>query len=328
MEAADSRPWRSIEVLNEDFEVEISWAPWEGRHSVTPAEPCLAGGCGVNAPLMTGNRQPPLERSGDSTSVVKPVASWRYVVPNALTSASLVLGLFVMLAASEGRFLDAAWLMVWCVLLDKADGTSARLLHATSKFGTQLDSLADLVVFGVAPAGSLMLLSRARPELFEVYGSFGLVPAALALFVVCSALRLAKFNVLAEDEGPSVFYGMPTTLAGGLLALLLLIGVQYELTGLLRALPLIAGCFALLMVSNMPLPKIGHDAGPAIKVFQLVTVALAYVFGFMRIFPEYLLGISLVYALAGFVWGLVHRSELRNGAKPSDDDLDLEPQPG
>jgi len=277
---------------------------------------------------MAGTRQPQLARSGDPAAVAKPTASWRYVIPNAVTSASLVLGLFVMLAASEGRFIDAGWLMVWCVLLDKADGTSARLLQATSKFGTQLDSLADLVVFGVAPAGTLMLLSRAQPELFVQYGSFGLVPAALAMFVVCAALRLAKFNVLADDDGPSVFYGMPTTLAGGLVALLLLIGVEYELTGLLSALPIIAGCFALLMVSNILLPKIGHDAGMAMKVFQLVTVILAYVFGFMRIFPEYLLGISLFYALAGFGWGLVHRGELRNPAKPNDDDLEPQPQPG
>ncbi|MFO7562901.1 MAG: CDP-alcohol phosphatidyltransferase family protein [Enhygromyxa sp.] len=257
----------------------------------------------------------------------KPVAAWRYVIPNAVTSLSLVLGLFVLLAASEGRFVDAGWLMVWCVLLDKLDGTSARLLGATSKFGVQLDSLADLVVFGVAPAGTIMLFSRAEPELFAAYGGVGLVPAAMAMFVVCSALRLAKFNVLSESDGPSVFFGMPTTLAGGLLALLVLIGLQYQLEGLLATLPIIAAGFALLMVSNLPLPKIGHDAGRAMKVFQLVTVALAYVFGFMRIFPEYLLGISLFYALVGFGWGLVHRSELRSPGKPDDDDLDLQPQP-
>lgn len=270
----------------------------------------------------------PDEEAFSGSAIANPVAAWRYVIPNAVTSLSLVLGLFVLLAASEGRFIDAAWLMVWCVLLDKLDGTTARLLGATSKFGIQLDSLADLVVFGVAPAGTIMLLSRAEPELFAAYGGFGLVPAAAAMFVVCSALRLAKFNVLAESGGPSVFFGMPTTLAGGLLALFVLIGLQYQLDGLLGSLPIIAACFALLMVSNLPLPKIGHDVGPAMKVFQLVTVVLAYVFGFMRIFPEYLLGISLFYALAGFGWGFLHRSELRSPSKTDDDDFDLQPQAG
>jgi CDP-diacylglycerol--serine O-phosphatidyltransferase len=254
-------------------------------------------------------------------STPKRVAAWRYVVPNALTSMSLALGLFVLLAASEGRFVDAGWWMVWCVLLDKADGTSARLLGATSKFGTQLDSLADLVVFGVAPAGTLMLLARAEPQLFTIYGEWGLIPVALALFVVCAALRLAKFNVLSETGGPPVFFGMPTTLAGGLLALLLLIGLQYELDGLITAMPIITAAFALMMVANFPLPKIGHDVGKAMKVFQLVTVALAYVFGFMRVFPEYLLGISLFYALLGFGWGCLHRSELRS-RPPLEDPLE------
>jgi CDP-diacylglycerol---serine O-phosphatidyltransferase len=278
--------------------------------------------------MATGEGQLEQEHdaSGGAEPSTKPVAGWRYVVPNAVTSMSLVLGLFVLLAASEQRFTDAGWLMVWCVLLDKLDGTTARILKATSKFGVELDSLADLVVFGVAPAGTIMLLARAEPELFALYGSFGLIPVALAMFVVCSALRLAKFNVLSETGGPGVFFGMPTTLAGGLLALLLLIGLQYELDGLIAALPIIAAGFALLMVSNLPLPKIGHDAGVAMKVFQLVTVALAYVFGFMRIFPEYLLGISIFYALAGFGWGLLHWSELKNPSKPEGDDLDLEPQ--
>ena len=253
----------------------------------------------------------------------KPVAAWRYVIPNAVTSMSLVLGLFVLLAATEGRFSDAAWLMVWCVLLDKLDGTSARLLGATSKFGVQLDSLADLVVFGVAPAGTLMLLARSEPEVFGFYGSIGLIPMMLALFVVCSALRLAKFNVLSDEGGPGVFFGMPTTLAGGLITLLLLVALQYELDGLLAALPIIAACFALMMVSNFPLPKMGHDTGTPMKVFQVVTVALSYVFGFMRIFPEVLLGISLFYALLGFGWGLLHRSELRGGGSAPED---LEPQ--
>ncbi len=283
----------------------------------------MAADPGQSKPDASGGSEPSAEPSA------KAVAAWRYVIPNAVTSMSLVLGLFVLLAASEQRFTDAAWLMVWCVLLDKLDGTSARLLGASSKFGVQLDSLADLVVFGVAPAGTIMLLARAQPELFALYGSFGLIPAALALFVVCSALRLAKFNVLSDEGGPGVFFGMPTTLAGGLLALLILIGLQYELRGLVAALPIIAACFALLMVSNLPLPKIGHDAGTAMKVFQLVTVALAYVFGFMRIFPEYLLGISIFYALVGFGYGFVHRSELRGPSSPGkgdNDDLDLEPQ--
>src|SRR5690606_25999205 len=112
----------------------------------------------------------------------------------------------------------------------------------------------------------------------------------LALFVVCASLRLAKFNVLADEGGPSVFFGLPTTFTGGVLALLVLVGLGHELGGLLRALPIIALALGLLMVSNIVLPKLGHSSGRLFLVFRLVSVGLCYVFGFMRIFPEYLLG--------------------------------------
>jgi CDP-diacylglycerol--serine O-phosphatidyltransferase len=241
-----------------------------------------------------------------------PVAKWRYVVPNAITSASLTVGLLVMVAAIEGRFVDAGWLIVLCVLLDKLDGTFARLLGASSNFGVQLDSLADLVVFGVAPAVTLFRFADAHPDLYEIWAGWQwFLGASLALFVVCSALRLAKFNVLAEEpkDGPSIFLGMPTTLAGGLMGLLLLVGMQYELEGLLQALPLIALAFALLMVSNLVLPKIGKRDSKIGTYFQALNLVLCYVFGFLRIFPEFILAISLGYALAGFAWGVTHRRD-------------------
>jgi CDP-diacylglycerol--serine O-phosphatidyltransferase len=258
----------------------------------------------------------------------KKVATWRYVIPNALTSMSLVLGLGVIAVASEGKFELAGWLTVWCVLLDKLDGTAARLLGASSKFGAELDSLADLVVFGVAPAVTILLLSRAELELFA--GWEGLQPvlyAMLALFVVCASLRLAKFNVLV-DSGPPVFFGLPTTFTGGILALLMIVGLQRELDMLLQALPLIALAFGLLMVSNIVLPKIGHSAGRLVLAFQFVCVALCYVFGFMRIFPEFLLGISLFFIAIGIGYGLVRRDELLSSKPEPDDELDLEPQVG
>ncbi len=241
-----------------------------------------------------------------------PVPTWRYIVPNAVTAASLVIGLMGMIAASEGRFEVAGWLIVLCVLLDKLDGTFARLLGSTSKFGVQLDSLADLVVFGVAPPAAVLFLAKHEAGVFAMWAPWGWVlNACLALFVITAALRLAKFNVISED-GPPVFFGMPTTLAGGLIGLLLLVGLKYDLEGLLRALPLICLIFGLMMVSNLPLPKIGKSESLAMNAFLGVNLALSYVFGVARIFPEYLLVLSASLALAGFVWGQVHRSELRD----------------
>jgi CDP-diacylglycerol--serine O-phosphatidyltransferase len=249
-----------------------------------------------------------------------PVAFWRYVVPNAITSASLAVGLLVMVAAIEDRFEDAGWLIVLCVLLDKLDGTFARLLGATSKFGVQLDSLADLVVFGVAPAVTLFRFAHARAELYAPWADWmWLLQGSLALFVVCSALRLAKFNVLSED-GPPVFLGMPTTLAGGLVGLLLLVGLEHQLEGLLVAMPLVALAFGLMMVSNLPLPKIGKRGTKIGTYFQAINLVLSYICGFTRMFPEYMLAVAVGYALVGFAYGQLHRNELLRR------DGDLEPQ--
>lgn len=275
----------------------------------------------------------PLDAEADAA---KPVAPWRYLVPNALTSASLVIGLGVIVIASSGDFEGAGWLIVWCVLLDKLDGTFARLLGSTSKFGVQLDSLADMVVFGVSPVAAVFLMIHGQPEQFELWDrwSWGLY-AALACFPVCAGLRLAKFNVAAEDEGgPQIFFGMPTTLAGGLIGLFLLIGLKYELHGLLVALPFIAFGFGLMMVSPLPLPKVGKRESKPAQIFEAVNLVVAYVCGFARILPEYLLALTLGYAVAGFVWGLLHYNELRSGGSGGsgdsgdDEHLDLEPQPG
>lgn len=246
---------------------------------------------------------------------VPPVAKWRYVVPNATTSASLIAGLLVMVAAIEGRFVDAGWLIVLCVLLDKLDGTFARLLGSTSKFGVQLDSLADLVVFGVAPAITLFRYADAHAELYAVWAGWQwLLQGSLALYVICAALRLAKFNVLAEEpkDGPQLFFGMPTTVAGGLLGLLLLVGMDHELEGLLQGLPLIALLFAMLMVSNLLLPKLGKRDTKLGTYFQALNLVVCYIFGFARIFPEYILAVALGYATAGFAWGLLHRGKAKS----------------
>ena len=76
----------------------------------------------------------------------------RYTIPNSFTSLSLLLGIASIVTSQIGELELAAWIIVWCGLLDVLDGLSARLLKATSDFGAEFDSMADLVSFGVAPA--------------------------------------------------------------------------------------------------------------------------------------------------------------------------------
>jgi len=246
-------------------------------------------------------------------------ARWRYVVPNAITCASLLVGLLAVgTAFVVGGYTDAAWLVILSVLLDKLDGTAARLLKATSAIGMQLDSFADFVTFGIAPGTMLFAAGlQANKDGVTSYwsGATGLwlLGLACATFVLCSCIRLAKFNVLMEDlpsGAPKVFYGLPTTAAGGLLAVAWVLFDKYHLGWAVDVLPLCAVLLGALMVSNLPLPKVVYHKETWINVVQLVTVVGTYVCGLLRIFPEYLAFNVTVYLAVGFTWGALNRKRL------------------
>lgn len=128
-----------------------------------------------------------------------------YALPNLLTSANLLLGFMAILFAADGKFIRAAWTILFSSIFDLLDGRVARLTNTTSKFGVEYDSLCDLVSFGIAPA-LLLYYSALKP-----FGRGGMVAAVV--FAICGALRLARFNVLAEVVPKSYFMGLPIPIA-------------------------------------------------------------------------------------------------------------------
>jgi CDP-diacylglycerol--serine O-phosphatidyltransferase len=143
-----------------------------------------------------------------------------YVFPSLLTSANLGAGVISILFATNGRYTAAAWAIIAGILLDMTDGRVARWMGATSQFGLELDSLCDLVTFGVAPAILMYQLA------LEPIGRPGyMLPV---FFVITAALRLARFNLRAQQPGekPSGFVGLPVPAAAGILASFVL---SYEL---------------------------------------------------------------------------------------------------
>lgn len=244
------------------------------------------------------------------------MAPWRYVVPNAITSASLLIGVIATYRAVEGDFVEAGWLIVLCALLDKADGTAARALGASTKFGMQLDSLVDFVAFGIAPAFTVFMLVRADPT--GALGWWSASPAAawllrgaVGIYILCTAMRLARFNVVSElsDEPAQVFWGMPTTYAGGVLGLGIITAMQYGADAALFVLPVVTLLLGACMVSNLRLPKVAPRDQPTLQWLQVGAAVVGYVCGLLRLFPELLLALVLLYGLVGFAWGFVHRKE-------------------
>jgi len=124
-----------------------------------------------------------------------------YVLPNLFTTANLFCGFYSVIASMKGMYEIAAVTILIAVVLDSLDGRIARITHTTSKFGGEYDSLCDLVTFGVAPAILVYNWS-----LFA-FGKWGWLAAFL--FVVCGALRLARFNVQIGVIDSRVFNGLP-----------------------------------------------------------------------------------------------------------------------
>ena len=162
------------------------------------------------------------------------------MIPNALTAANLWLGVFAIINTIGGNFTLAAIYILVAAVLDGLDGKAARKLDATSEFGKQLDSLCDLVSFGVAPA---ILVYTLALEPFRI-------PAIVltAVYITAGAFRLARFNILNVTTH---FIGIPITIAGAILAVLVLFGSDLS--------PLIFGgvtlLLSVLMVSNLNTPK-------------------------------------------------------------------------
>jgi len=203
----------------------------------------------------------------------------RVLIPNIFTLVGLCAGLTAIRMGIENRFDLAVAALVFAAFLDGIDGRIARLLKASSRFGAELDSLADFVNFGVAPA--IIMFNWALEDLH----SLGWI--AVLVFAVCSALRLARFNVsLDRTDLPAwksnYFVGVPAP--AGAIILLLPIYAQDLGLHLPRLTPLVLLYtlgIALLMVSNVPTfsgkligQKIAREYVPPLFVLAALFIAL------------------------------------------------------
>ncbi|QGG48256.1 CDP-diacylglycerol--serine O-phosphatidyltransferase [Heliorestis convoluta] len=166
----------------------------------------------------------------------------KVVIPNAFTLANLLLGILSLVYTMDGNFRLAAVMILLSMVLDGMDGKVARKLDVASPFGKELDSLSDLVSFGVAPA---ILVYAA--QMYEPYGIVGLIIALI--FALCGAVRLARFNILNISTH---FLGIPITVAGPLMAIFTLVSDHLPTLFFPVSMLLLAG----FMISNIKIPKI------------------------------------------------------------------------
>ena len=221
-----------------------------------------------------------------------------FLLPSLLTTGNLFCGFFAMLLTVESRYFEASLAIFVAMVMDMLDGRVARLMKATSQFGVEFDSLADVVSFCVAPAFliySFALAGLGRPAWFAAF-----------LFVICGALRLARFNVYTGVVDRRFFVGLPTPAAAGVLVSTVLLLYREEAPRwVLVAIAVGTYLTALLIVSTFrywSFKEIDFARRRPVQTLLVVVLSVMIVATNYELFPFLLFG---VYALSGPARGLV-----------------------
>lgn len=251
----------------------------------------------------------------------------RYLAPNLMTLSSMIFGLVSLRSSSTGNYSLAAWMIIYAVLTDRLDGLTARALKATSELGMQLDSFADFLNFGVAPAFLVMTYLTGRQDLpyHESGWPHTLLLVACGGWMLCAVFRLARYNVLTDDNiATKMFFGFPTTLCGGLLAIWFLVMLKYDATdpavsdfggmklfgdsfhtpvGMWKYLPVAVAVGAYLMASRLPMPKVGMTKNKVVFALLMLCLVTGYVCGFAMHYPEVCFWMPTAWAVTFLIWG-------------------------
>src|SRR4051812_27899779 len=157
-----------------------------------------------------------------------------------------------ILGFTKAPMILAAWMIIWCVLFDKLDGFAARILKASSDFGAQFDSLADMAAFGIAP-GFLVYFYMQTLDYAWFSSHRPLMIISVSVYMLCASMRLARYNAIDSEELVNYFHGLPSTFAGGFIAMSTILYSKYEIAwrfqGSLLLLPLLLILTGILMVS-------------------------------------------------------------------------------
>ncbi len=228
-----------------------------------------------------------------------------FTIPNMLTLGNLLCGtLAVVVLLTQSDFVAAFWLMVASAIFDFFDGFAARLLKSTSAIGVQLDSLADMVSFGVVPSVALWTLYGTAPELTNMSECVvNVLQYATLIIVAFSALRLAKFNV--DDSQHAEFCGLPTP-ANGLFCLsMAMLAVAGEFVLYKEIIILLAVVMAVLLVSPIRMFALkfagfgwrGNELRYSFIVFAVAMIVLFTRFAVPAIILAYIVISTVRYAI-------------------------------
>lgn len=222
-----------------------------------------------------------------------------YILPNTLTLCGMFMGFYSILSSLKGLYVHASWAIIIAMVFDGLDGWVARLTNSTTKFGIELDSLSDLVAFGVAPA--VMLYKWA----LWPFGRIGW--SAAFLFMACGALRLARYNVQMGSKESKAFTGMPIPGAATIVATLVMF--YYAVLGNIPVMNyyilFLTFILSVLMVSTLRFHGAKEIDFSKRKPFWLL-VAIVVVFAIVVMHPAVALFIfAMIYLIIGIIENVI-----------------------
>ena len=239
-----------------------------------------------------------------------------YLLPNLITSAGLFCGIYSLVQTMQGAYFNAALAILAAQIFDSLDGRVARMTNSTSRFGIEYDSLCDLVSFGVAP-GLLIYKWALMP-----WGVLGW--SAVGLYVICSAIRLARFNLLVGRTDPGFFLSLPVPGSAVMLASVVLMYRYVGKSGLPAkhvSLLLLTYALALLMVSTVRYTSFKNLKLSGRQPLSRFVVAVLLLSFALAAYPAFIFtGIS-TYVASGPIMALLawRRGEKAFGEIPDDD---------
>ena len=226
-----------------------------------------------------------------------------HILPSLFTTGNVFCGFYAFVAVLNEQFYFAAWAIVAGMIFDGLDGRIARLTKTTSAFGEQYDSLADIITFGMAPA----LL--AYSWVLKPFGRLGWMAAFL--FLLCAALRLARFNVTKPEIRSEHFIGLPSPASAVVIASIV---IAFEDLFATRMNPftmvMVVYALAFLMVSNIKYPAFKQFDFKKRVVFSrfLFVILFIYVLATIPRVALFILGVT--YAIIGPIGLLLKNKKL------------------
>jgi CDP-diacylglycerol--serine O-phosphatidyltransferase len=203
------------------------------------------------------------------------------ILPSLLTLGNLLSGFGALYYLMKFDYTMAAWMIFIAMAFDMLDGKVARFTNSSSQFGVHLDSLADVISFGLTPAFlTLKLVITSTTVHFPIR----LIWAIAAFYLVCATLRLARFNTetTTKEEDHQFFFGLPTPGAAAVIASLVILYGHLQDNGIISALPFIISAlpFILVLISALMVSRLRYthflnkfmEARPLTRLVEIILI--------------------------------------------------------